>query len=77
MSVYNNWYIAKSKKFEIKATPSEKGTLMLEINAYDVLKLDASPEQWEDIIAVLGAALAKTAARPTRPAARPTPEDDY
>lgn len=76
MSVYNNWYIAKAKKFEAKATPTEKGTITLEVNAYDVLKIDATPDQWADIISILGNALSKAGDKPQARGGRRT-ADDY
>lgn len=75
MSVYNNWYISKAKKFEVKATPTDKGTVTLEVNVYDGLKLDCTPEQWADIIAVVQAEIAKN--KPAgRKASAPPPSDD-
>lgn len=71
MSVYNNWYIAKAKKFEARAKTSEKGTILLEIETYDGLKIDATKEQWRAIIqAVEPLLLGKTsgtAPAPSRP----------
>ena len=71
MSVYNNWYISKAKKFEVKTTPSDKGTVLLEINVYDGLKIDATPEQWEQIVSSLASALGGAKAKPSKR------DDDY
>lgn len=45
---------------------------MLELNVYDVLKLDATPEQWEEIVAVVAAKLGGR----KKPAPRKR-DDDY
>ena len=50
MSVFNNWYISKAKKFETKAEATKKDTVLLTVNVYDELKIDATPEQWRQII---------------------------
>ncbi len=50
MSVFNSWYIGKAKKFDVKAEPSKEGKVLLVINVYDELKIDATPDQWREII---------------------------
>lgn len=50
LSVFNNWYISKAKKFEVKADATQKSTVLLTLNVYDELKIDATPDQWAQII---------------------------
>jgi len=74
MSVYNSWYISKARKFNVKATRSEKGTVLLEIETYDGLKLDATPEQWGAIVGAVTPHLKNTGA--SRPPATPPPTEE-
>lgn len=81
MSVYNNWFIAKARKFEPKAFRTDKGTITLEVNVYDGLKLDATPDQWAAIIDTVNRALASGApasgGRQTAPPQQAPPPEDY
>jgi hypothetical protein len=81
MSVFNNWYISKARKFEVQVKDSGKGTLALELNVYDTLKLDATPDQWRVIVDHLNAALKSApnarSGQPTQPRIPAHREEDY
>ena len=49
LSIYTNGYLTKAKKFEVTASEGKNG-ILLEINVYDVIKLEMTPEQWETCI---------------------------
>lgn len=69
ISIYFNAYLSKSKKFETKAVATDKGTVALDINVFDGIKLDLTPEQWVEVITAVTAALPKGSRTPAN--------DDY
>lgn len=71
MSIYVNSYMTKAKKFEATASQGKNG-IVLEINVYDSIKLEMTPEQWETCITEVNKFLKKGVGRPA-----PKADDDY
>lgn len=71
LSIYTNAYLAKAKKFEVTASEGKNG-VMLEINVYDVIKIEMTPEQWTECFEAISKFTKKGGGKP---AARR--DDDY
>ncbi len=71
MSLYVNGYLTKAKKFEVSASEGKNG-IILEINVYDAIKLELTPEQWKEVISKLTPLLKGGAGKPA-----PRADDDY
>ena len=71
MSMYINAYMTKAKKFEVTATEGKNG-IVLEINVYDAMKLEMTPEQWETCINAVQKLMKKGGGRHA-----PKADDDY